>query len=205
MRLTLESAGCLLVAGAVAAGCSRGPRAPAPPSTGAPPVVAQRPDTGPGARRDDLTALHREGLEAVLGTQSERTCCSATDSTQAIGGWTVGDAYGVEWVAARGGQYLSLDSLTGRRDGHPLWRVLDAVWLPEYPDSLRFVAGCATAAALAAGDSVADNAVMGIAVPEPAPFLSTVVFAWRADTVTRRFVVEAPGSLRCVNQGWGID
>lgn len=202
-RIMTGCGGLLIALSVVAAGCSRSPRAPEPPSGGAA-AESQRPesDDAPGA---DLTALRREGLDTVRGTRSGRACCSATDSTQEIGGWTVGDSYGVEWLAVRGRQYLSFDSLTGRRDGRPLWQVVDAVWIPDHAESLRFVAGCASEAALRAGDSTADNAVMGIAVPEEGPYLTKVVFAWRADTLVRRFVVISPAALRCVNQGWGVD
>ena len=113
-----------------------------------------------------------------------------------------GRRYGVTCARRDGREYVTLDSLVSYRGQIPLWKVLDATWLPPTPDSLAFSPWCAYDRQHDPGD---DADIMGIAVPENAQSMSKVLFALRADTVTRRFAVVTTSGLRCFDQAYGVD
>ena len=152
------------------------------------------------------TTLDRRGLTFLVGKQGIDTTGPGD-----LGGWLLGGPggavstrFGVGEFQVHGRHYVTLDSMV--TDGaKPLWKVLDAVWVPIVSKPLVFSRGCAHAAQLQAGDMNPDGAIMGIAVFEDAEFFSKVLFAWRADTTSQRFQILSPVDLRCYNDAFGVD
>ena len=181
-------------------------------------ACAPAPQPTSGHRRPSAwvapTALDRAGLGSLLGREGS----VAWKDSHKVGGWLVTTGagisrfYGVSRFTMgarearfRARQYVTLDSLVRTEGGDPVWRILDAIWIPHLSDSLVFASGCSYEQELQAGDSTAHYANMGIAVHEDARFYHKVLFAWRADTVTRRFVTIATTQLRCFNAAYGAD
>jgi len=211
----------LFVAAGLTASCSRSERAavadrreatahPATRDTAPSIPHTERADSTPVGRFISPYSLSRTGLDSLVGTKPDRPSAIAA-SSEHMGGWmlTAADVplsnYGVHHARLRNREFLTFDSLAGREGAHAIWQVLDAIWIPEHPDSLVFAFACAYDRQLQSGDSTPDYGIMGIAVPEEAQFYSKVIVAWRADTLTGRFHLVDPAQLRCYNEGWGAD
>jgi len=154
-------------------------------------------------------ALDRRGLSAVVG--HALSIPKQGDTIVWMGGGLLGGPggafstrYGIDRFGIGPRQYLTLDSLIRTEGPHPAWKVLDAVWIPPFPDSLVFSEGCAYESQLQTGDMNPDRGIEGIAVSEEAEFYPKVLFAVTADTLTRRFRLLNPTTLRCVNESWGL-
>ena len=147
--------------------------------------------------------LQRAGLGFLVGSVLDTA--RRRDSIKDIGGWMIGDAHAVTWAQFHAGQILAFDTMVGRSGQHALWKVLDAVWMPVFDDSLIFVEGCLYENHLQTGDSLPDDGLMGIAVPRDSQWLSKVELAWRADTATGHFHMISATDLRCFNKGYGAD
>jgi len=154
------------------------------------------------AQDTTLPPLDRTGLYSLIHTiPNYDEPITETSPNQA--GWAIWmdgpTEYGVSVIRAKKGIYLTLDSLVGRDGGSARWMILDAIWRPEETDSLRFAYLC--------GNSPADanRAVMGMVVPQDSEWYRHVITAWRADSLTHRFVPISPVGLRCFNISYGAD
>ncbi len=197
MRLALLLPTVLAVLGP---SCTRGREQPQASQDSTGPLAHSAIDAA--VRPTEADSLQRAGLSFLIGTVADTIW--RRDSIEEIAGWMVGDAHAVTWARFHGRQFLTLDTMVARRGQHAIWKVLDAVWIPALPDSLRFVEGCLYEPRLVAGD-MPDDGLMGIAPVRDVEWLSGITAAWRADTVAGRFRTVTADNLRCYNKGFGVD
>ena len=145
-------------------------------------------------------SLARVGLDSIIGSTFERL---ATDSETELDmrEWIEfqrGDfttlVWGIGQHLLNRRRYLALQKVTQWNGRQPVWKVVDAIWVPVGPDSLSLVNFCAV------GRDLFDATVVALAFPPQRGLYTRVFAAWRADTIAGHFTVVPRAIVRCAQE-----
>jgi hypothetical protein len=165
-----------------------------------------RDSTIPALAVEPLDSLERAGLESLVGlTIPGRTTPVLHGASSAhLAGWLlhidgVGPLtdYGISRYLHGTREYLVFEKLGRDSSGVRTAKVLDAIWAPVLPP-FEQMSPCAY------GQDLADHGIMALTQVEEAEWRATLRMAWRADSLTSRFVLIPTAGLACKDDAWGV-
>ncbi len=96
-------------------------------------------------------------------------------------------------VYVYGGKFLRRDD-----EGHPFWRVIDAMPYPKLPRGHEF------AMSTCRENGVDDATIVAVVKITEEEWHTHVLQAFRLDLKQEKFVPLNPKAIECVNEGWGL-